>query len=162
MNWEAIGAVGEVLGAIAVIITLLYLTTQVRQNTRSIHAQTVSQVASEMQRNLSLMASDDALATAMIKAREGQELSPLEEEKLRWWFRSLCRAIESHILQTGLGALPDDHMSPLVTILKILDNVPLLHEGLVGYIGTGTFRAWLDRHVLDSPDLGAGVDTTDT
>ena len=33
MNWEAIGAVCELLGAIGVIITLIYLAVQVRQNT---------------------------------------------------------------------------------------------------------------------------------
>ena len=33
MNWDAIGAIGEILGAIAVLITLVYLTTQIRQNT---------------------------------------------------------------------------------------------------------------------------------
>jgi hypothetical protein len=30
MNWEAIGAIGEIVGAIAVIITLIYLAYQVR------------------------------------------------------------------------------------------------------------------------------------
>ena len=35
MNWEAIGAVGEILGAIGVIATLGYLAVQIRQNTRS-------------------------------------------------------------------------------------------------------------------------------
>ncbi len=34
MNWEAIGAVGEILGAIAVVATLFYLATQIRQSTR--------------------------------------------------------------------------------------------------------------------------------
>ena len=33
MNWEAIGAAGEILGAIAVLVTLIYLAIQVRQNT---------------------------------------------------------------------------------------------------------------------------------
>jgi len=33
VNWEAIGAVGESLGAIAVLVTLAYLAVQVRQNT---------------------------------------------------------------------------------------------------------------------------------
>jgi hypothetical protein len=33
MNWEAIGALGEVLGALAVLVTLAYLAVQVRQNT---------------------------------------------------------------------------------------------------------------------------------
>ena len=33
MNWEALGAVGEVVGAVAVGFTLLYLSNQLRQNT---------------------------------------------------------------------------------------------------------------------------------
>ncbi len=32
MNWDAIGAIGEILGAIAVVATLIYLTVQLRQN----------------------------------------------------------------------------------------------------------------------------------
>ena len=36
MNWEAIGAVGEIIGAGAVVVTLIYLSTQLRQNTRTV------------------------------------------------------------------------------------------------------------------------------
>jgi len=32
MNWDAIGAIAEVIGALAVLITLAYLAVQVRQN----------------------------------------------------------------------------------------------------------------------------------
>ena len=32
MNWEAMGAIGEVVGAAGVIITVIYLALQVRQN----------------------------------------------------------------------------------------------------------------------------------
>ena len=35
MNWEAIGAIGELIGAMAVVVTLLYLVKQVKQNTES-------------------------------------------------------------------------------------------------------------------------------
>ena len=34
MDWEAIGAVGEVLGALAVLASLIYLARQIRQNTQ--------------------------------------------------------------------------------------------------------------------------------
>jgi hypothetical protein len=34
MNWEAIGAIGEVVGAIAVIVTLLFLSNQIRQSNK--------------------------------------------------------------------------------------------------------------------------------
>ena len=36
MNWEAIGAVGEIIGALAVVVSLIYLATQIRvQNSES-------------------------------------------------------------------------------------------------------------------------------
>ena len=38
MNWEAVGAVGEIGGAIGVIATLVYLSIQLRQNTRALQA----------------------------------------------------------------------------------------------------------------------------
>ena len=36
MNWEALGAIGELVGAIAVVATLGYLIVQIRQNTREL------------------------------------------------------------------------------------------------------------------------------
>ena len=30
MNWEAIGAIGEIIGAAAVVVSLIYLATQIR------------------------------------------------------------------------------------------------------------------------------------
>jgi hypothetical protein len=38
LDWTAIGAVGEMLGGIAVIVSLVYLSFQVRQNTRALRA----------------------------------------------------------------------------------------------------------------------------
>ena len=38
MNWEAIGAVAEALGAIGVIVTLAYLATHMKQNTRALRS----------------------------------------------------------------------------------------------------------------------------
>ena len=35
MNWEAIGTIGEILGAFVVIVTLFYLAMQIRQNTKA-------------------------------------------------------------------------------------------------------------------------------
>ena len=38
LNWDAIGAVGELLGALAVFVTLVYLAIQIRQNTSAIQS----------------------------------------------------------------------------------------------------------------------------
>jgi hypothetical protein len=36
LNWDAIGAIGEIVGAAAVVVTLIYLTIQLRQNTTAV------------------------------------------------------------------------------------------------------------------------------
>ena len=38
MTWEAIGAIGEVVGALVVAATLAFLAVQVRQNSKAINA----------------------------------------------------------------------------------------------------------------------------
>ena len=43
MNWDAIGAIGEVVGALAVFITLGYLAVQIRQNTKAVRATALEQ-----------------------------------------------------------------------------------------------------------------------
>ena len=38
MNWDALGAIGEIVGAVAVVVTLAYLAVQIRQNTKAVKA----------------------------------------------------------------------------------------------------------------------------
>ena len=49
MNWDALGAVAELLGAIAVFLTLAYLTIQVRQNSAALLQQNKFSAAQIMQ-----------------------------------------------------------------------------------------------------------------
>ena len=36
MNWEAVSALGQIIGALAVLITLIYLAIQLKQNTAAV------------------------------------------------------------------------------------------------------------------------------
>ena len=44
MNWDALGALGELLGAAGVIVTLVYLAIQVRQNTDAVKTSSLEAV----------------------------------------------------------------------------------------------------------------------
>jgi hypothetical protein len=44
MNWDALGAISEVLGALAVFITLAYLTLQIKQNTKAVQSSALDSV----------------------------------------------------------------------------------------------------------------------
>ena len=39
INWDAIGAIGEIVGAVAVVVSLAYLAVQIRQNTKQVTEQ---------------------------------------------------------------------------------------------------------------------------
>jgi len=44
MNWDAVGALAEIIGALGVLVTLIYLATQIRDNTRSLQAASLQSV----------------------------------------------------------------------------------------------------------------------
>jgi hypothetical protein len=59
LNWEAVGAVAEAIGAIGVIVTLMYLAVQIRSNTQTVRA-TAFQEMDEGIRALNLVLAQDA------------------------------------------------------------------------------------------------------
>tara|TARA_R110002073_G_scaffold54154_2_gene139478 strand:+ start:85 stop:588 length:504 start_codon:yes stop_codon:yes gene_type:complete len=52
MNWDAISAIGETIGAVAVVISLLYLAVQIRQNTNHIKSNIAATELSAFERNI--------------------------------------------------------------------------------------------------------------
>jgi hypothetical protein len=62
MNWEALGAISEFLGAIAVVVSLIYVAAQIRQNSRETKLlRTQSLISANTQVNV-LMADNAELA----------------------------------------------------------------------------------------------------
>lgn len=49
MNWDAIGAIGEIIGAVAVIATLIYLAIQIRDSARASRSAAVTDATTAMQ-----------------------------------------------------------------------------------------------------------------
>ena len=154
MNWEAIGAIGEIVGAVAVVITLLYLASQTRQNTKATHAQATASVASEMEQCLLAIANDGYLAEAYHKAMKREDLSELESIRLGFWWGAFVRGTHSHLVQDGLGNLSEDNEIAISQILCSFMRVPFLHERLIGLVATRQypedFCLWLNKNVLSA------------
>jgi len=98
MDWEAIGALGEVIGAVAVILTLVYLAIQIKQNTRMMedHFRGVDLTAfnaidESFSRFRSAIASDDKVASLWQMTKKSySQLEGIDRERadaLAWeWF----------------------------------------------------------------------------
>ena len=84
MNWEAIGAVGEILGALGVIITLVYLATQIRQNNRSLLQSNSAQVTERLASLNSRLSTDKEFTELFLRGRADlSKLDAVELERFR-------------------------------------------------------------------------------
>jgi hypothetical protein len=54
MNWEAIGAIGEIVGALAVVVSLIYLATQIRVQNREARIAAVHDVVMGQRQSMQL------------------------------------------------------------------------------------------------------------
>ena len=71
MNWDAVGAIAESLGAVAVLATLVYLSVQVR-HARAEQRNATLESRTDALREMHLsVATSPSLAAAFVKAEEG-------------------------------------------------------------------------------------------
>jgi hypothetical protein len=98
MNWEAIGVTAELLGAIGVIATLVYLARQINQNTSTVRASAAAAL-SETNTGLSALLAQDAEINRLWWAclRDRESLS--EAEQLR----------SDALIATYLGVIEQSH-----------------------------------------------------
>jgi hypothetical protein len=104
MNWEAIGAIGDSVGGIGVIVTLLYLTTQIRQNTRAMHSSSFQATTDSLNEiNLQIVTNPDLVRVFTTPRSPRKELSA--EDRLRYAFvqLSLFRIRETLYFQQNEG-----------------------------------------------------------
>lgn len=99
------GAIGEILGAIGVVLTLLYLAGQLRQNTK---AMTSSNLQAYSATSLSIADSFADAADVFAKLRDGVELTSQDELKLWYVFVKVFSQMETVFLQHRLGTLEDE------------------------------------------------------
>ncbi len=107
MNWEAIGAIGEVLGAAGVIITLAYLAVQMRQSNRLAKRAAVQGVLASRAEMNRFIASDPVLNDLVWKGMESpDDLDEREWTRFKAVFSTAIRHYEAIFLDNQEGLLP--------------------------------------------------------
>ena len=79
MSWESISAIGEIVGAVGVVISLIYLAVQIRQNTRAMKAQSAREAVAAMRDFNKSMVEDPEISRIFRRGAEG--LTNLNEEE---------------------------------------------------------------------------------
>jgi len=119
MNWDAIGAVGEIVGAIAVLATLIYLAIQIRQSSDTQRAQTHQQLAHERTLNMRMMILNKEIRDATAKAQFGKPLT-VDEQRILFWYTILnLRNYENELYQHSKGMIENEELEVQRTFLEL-------------------------------------------
>lgn len=109
MNWDAVSAVAEFLGAVGVIVTLLYLTRQVRDNTASIRRATTRDALQTIADFNQFVASDPVLVDLFWRgSHTPEELFEVEWQRFVSLGSTLIRRFEFLYLDHASGALGEE------------------------------------------------------
>lgn len=125
MNWEAIGAIGEIAGAVGVIVTLLYLSVQIRQNTKESRLTAIQAASENSAQFTELLATHPDLGELFWKGlQHPDDLSPEDLRRFMMVLNVFLRreAVAFYLHREGM--MPDEFWTPRVNTLKGQLNQP--------------------------------------
>ena len=106
VNWEAIGAIGEMVGAGAVVLSLVILTFQIRYSARTMEesnrldrSQALDRHSDTISRWRGRLASDSELSEIWLKATEDRALSDVEEFRMAYLWIDFVNTQRSNFIR---------------------------------------------------------------
>jgi hypothetical protein len=109
MSLEDLGNLGEFVGSIAVLATLIYLAIQIRQNTVATRIQIRQAIADSQFANINSRATDDRLPIIIAKVNANEELNPEEEQRLYFHLDATLRQFENIYYHFNAGVLDEEN-----------------------------------------------------
>jgi len=130
MNWDAIGAIGEIVGAVAVVASLVYLATQIRNQNRESRLAAMHEISSGFRETTSKILNGD-LSRIFVKAIESFE-SLTDEERLRLLvlITAIFRAWEEAFILHDIGHLDSRAWKPMLSYYTFIASAPPRASGL--------------------------------
>jgi hypothetical protein len=148
MNWDAIGAVGEIIGAIAVVVSILYLGRQVREGARATRAETELEAAQMWSEFHARVAHSPDMTRIWDSAHAKPEtLSDQDRQRFVWLIAEYFFLVEGLFKQFERGFLSDRTWEPHArTVAGLFENAIVLEwwkSGVSPY--TADFVEYVNR-----------------
>ena len=157
MSWQDLGAIGDFIGGIAVVISLIYVGFQIRQNSkhieqnsRQIQASSYHATNDAFYRWFSVLAEDAELAALWRRALAGAPLKDDELTRVHSLLAMIFLAFENFFEQHRLGAVTRNTLEVSRPDLLDLLSRPVAQAWWLRYaprILTPEFRAAIDALV---------------
>ncbi len=142
LNWDAIGAVGEILGASAVVITLIYLAKELNHTKSSSQSTAADRLIAGFDQINRLVVTDASVREVLLSE---EELSAADKEQLYTFANLYCNIWFSAQNAYDSGQIRDDlYIGATKDVMIELERFPNLREPI---------EVWLKRfpEISDSP-----------
>ncbi len=103
MNWDAIGAIGEIVGATAVVITLVYLALQTRHSAAATQSSTEVEASRQLSAWVTRSFQDELIQGLWDDVQAGKPLSDEHYRKWLWYLSDLFHMSEGIFIQYQKG-----------------------------------------------------------
>ena len=156
MNWDAIAAISQVVAAIGVIISLIHLAAQIRNNTREVRSASFNAVTEAFNQFNLLVGQNAEVASLILRGwNDYGQLDGVEELRFDLLMLGLFRVHESVFYQSNRGTmerdLRDAENRSLVSLLSQPGVRDWWHDN--PYSLTLEFRAHIERLVEQAGSL---------
>jgi hypothetical protein len=132
------GAIGEIVGALAVVASLIYLAVQIKQSTRQISLNLESSKLAAFEQNVEsgnrareVLITNPAVAELFLNGlADYRNMPPNDKFRCNMLFRNLLSAIQAgYIRQLTIGGDPEDFEGTSKMLDSLLEN-PGVHQWL--------------------------------
>jgi hypothetical protein len=154
LTLEQIYFMSEIIGVFAVVVSLVYVGLQVKQNTQSIRLNTVHNIAEGQREVNSMMATNSELSAIVHKGLQDIEsISGIDKFQFYTWAYATLRPLEDAYFQYLEGAFEDNHWQALSRQFINLIKLP----GLLAYwedrkfVYSDAFQQFMDDELIPSP-----------
>jgi hypothetical protein len=108
MNWDAVGAIGEIVGALAVFLTLIYLALQIRQNTKAVQASAADASISKVTSVRQSMYENAEVSRIYVKGlADPDDLDDESRTRFRLLMHNILMSVSNIYSQTRFAGLSD-------------------------------------------------------
>lgn len=124
MNWDAVGAIGETVGAIAVIGSLVYLGIQIRIQNRESRLSAMHEIVASFREATAAVGHLDFLEIGLIASEDFESLPKTHQVLLLVRFVNLLRVCEEAYIQHDENRLDERYWAGIDSYLHTLIGIP--------------------------------------
>lgn len=146
MNWDAIGAIGETLGALGVLITVGYLAVQLRQNTQALKTSALRSAEDVVL----LTEKNERYIAHVMKVQRKEKLTEEERAQTVERFLTIMRTFERIWQEHKLGSVTQYQFEQHLDLLRWAMSSPAtrLMWGYLAQTFDPGYRAIVEEKVL--------------